>query len=216
MKIAGITDIHGDLTYLKKNEEYIRNADIVLISGDITHFGGISDAEEILGRIREINSRIYAVSGNCDNPEIESYLKQNGMLPENSSIEADELSFTVSGIGGSLATPMKTPHMRPEDDFEDFYKNRAGSAEIIISHQPPYKTFADKVMGQLHTGSKALRAYIDEKKPLLCLCGHIHESSGMEYYGDTLVINPGPFKDGRLALIEIDGERNISGRIIGK
>ena len=214
MIIAGLTDIHGDLTYLKKVEKYIRDADLILISGDITHFGGVSDAAEILKNISEINSRIYAVSGNCDSPEIEEYLEKEGMLPVNRSAEYSGKTVYVSGTGGSLKTPVKTPHTRPESDFVHFYENSAGNAEIIISHQPPYKTFADRVLGGLHTGSRALRAFIDDKKPLLCLCGHIHESSGMEYYGDTLVINPGPFKDGRMAVIEIDSSNKVSARII--
>ena len=214
MKIAGITDIHGDLRYLEKAEDYIRNADLVFISGDITHFGGIPAAAAILDRISEINSRIYAVSGNCDSPEIEKYLKKEGMHPENRSIKDGERSFSVSGMGGSLSGPLKTPHTRPENDFIHFYKNLAGKADLIISHQPPYRTFADSVMGHLHTGSKALRLYIDDSKPLLCLCGHIHESSGMEYYGNTLVINPGPFKEGKMALIEIDSSNKASARII--
>ncbi len=216
MKIAGITDIHGDLTYLKKAETYIRNADIVFISGDITHFGGVPEASAILGRISEINSRIYAVSGNCDSPEIEAYLKKEGMHPEGKSIKDGDRSVSVSGMGGSLSGPLKTPHTRPENDFMDFYENLAGNADIIISHQPPYKTFADRVVGHLHTGSKALRSYIDKSGPLLCLCGHIHESSGMEYYGNTLVINPGPFKEGRMAVIEIDSNNKVSARIIAE
>ena len=214
MKIAGITDIHGDLTFLGKAESYIRNADVVFISGDITHFGGIPEASAILDRISEINSRIYAVSGNCDSPEIEKYLKKEGMHPESRSIKDGERSLSVSGMGGSLSGPLKTPHTKTESDFIHFYKNLSGNADIIISHQPPYKTFADRVMGHLHTGSKALRSYIDNSNPLLCLCGHIHESSGMEYYGNTLVINPGPFKEGRMAVIEIDSNNKVSAGII--
>ena len=214
MKIAGITDIHGDLTFLKKAESYIRNADIVFISGDITHFGGVPEAEAIIKQISEINSRIYAVSGNCDSPEIEVYLEKEGMLPLLSSISSGDTSLSVSGTGGSLAGPVKTPHTKHENDFVHFYENLAGNAEIVISHQPPYKTFADKVMGHLHTGSKALRAYIDGKQPVLCLCGHIHESSGKEYYGNTLVINPGPFKEGRLAVINITDSGKAEAEII--
>ncbi len=214
MKIAGITDIHGDLSFLKKAENYIRNADLVLISGDITHFGGESEASEIIDKISEINSRIYAVSGNCDNPEIEDYLRRKGLLPEESRAETEKYAYAVSGTGGSLPTPVKTPHTREEKEFVHFYENKAGNAEIVISHQPPYKTFADKVMGHLHTGSKALRSYIDQMKPLLCLCGHIHESSGKEYYGNTLVINPGPFKDGKMAVIEITEEGRAEADII--
>ncbi len=214
MKIAGITDIHGDLTFLEKAESCIRNADYVFISGDITHFGGITEASGILNRISEINSKIYAVAGNCDKPEVESYLLDKGLLPDKIKIACDGRIFTVSGMGGSLAGPVKTPNTIDEKDFEDYYKKRAGEADIVISHQPPHKTFADKVMGYLHTGSKSLKRYIDKMQPLLCLCGHIHESYGSKYYGNTLVINPGPFKEGRIAVIEINENRKAEASIV--
>lgn len=214
MKIAGITDIHGDLKYLEKYSKYIEEADLVLISGDITHFGGASAAAKIISEIAKINSRIFAVSGNCDYPEVEGFLESEGFLPDNIHVENGVTSYRITGKGGSLTTPMKTPNTYSENEFSYYYNKNIKEAEILITHQPPYKTFADKVFGGKHAGSKTVRSYIDDKKPLLCLCGHIHESSGMEYYGDTLVINPGPFKDGRLALIEIDGERKITGKII--
>ncbi len=99
MKIAGLTDIHGDLTFLDKAEGFIRNADFVLISGDITHFGGVPEAEVILRKIQNLNSRVYAVSGNCDNPEIEKYLEKEGMLPVKSTADSSDKTVTVSGTG---------------------------------------------------------------------------------------------------------------------
>jgi Icc-related predicted phosphoesterase len=45
-------------------------------------------------------------------------------------------------------------------------------------------------------GSIAVRTFIEEKQPLLCVTGHIHESKGQDYIGRTLVLNPGMMKDG--------------------
>ena len=74
----------------------------------------------------------------------------------------------------------------------------------IISHQPPYKTELDKVMVFKHIGCKSLRNYIEEQKPLLCLCGHIHEAIGIDEIGKTRIVNPGSFRAGKYAKIEID------------
>ncbi|MEM3567855.1 MAG: metallophosphoesterase, partial [Thermoplasmata archaeon] len=50
---------------------------------------------------------------------------------------------------------------------------------------------------------------VQEKKPVAVLCGHIHEAAGIErIFGNTLVVNPGPAKHGRYALVEVEG-RNV-------
>ncbi|RKX77183.1 MAG: metallophosphoesterase, partial [Spirochaetes bacterium] len=37
-----------------------------------------------------------------------------------------------------------------------------------------------------------------------CISGHIHESVGIDRLEDTLLVNPGAFKSGRYALIELE------------
>jgi Icc-related predicted phosphoesterase len=44
-----------------------------------------------------------------------------------------------------------------------------------------------------HLGSEAVRRAIEERRPRLVLCGHIHESWGEEATaGSTRVVNLGP------------------------
>jgi uncharacterized protein len=50
------------------------------------------------------------------------------------------------------------------------------SNSILVSHAPPYNTFADTMSNKNHVGSKAIRKVIEEKQPILSLHGHIHES----------------------------------------
>jgi Icc-related predicted phosphoesterase len=44
---------------------------------------------------------------------------------------------------------------------------------------------------------------MDEKKPLMLLCGHIHEHEGQMVVGDTLVIKLPAAESRRAALIDI-------------
>ena len=57
----------------------------------------------------------------------------------------------------------------------------------------------------MHVGSGSVRSLVEEFQPLFCLCGHIHEGRGLDSIGDTQIINPGPFKEGWYAVIDIAG-----------
>ena len=48
-------------------------------------------------------------------------------------------------------------------------------------------------------GSLAVRRYIEEKQPILSIHGHIHEDRGIDILGETVLVNPGPLKDGYYA-----------------
>ncbi|MCW1301966.1 MAG: metallophosphoesterase, partial [Candidatus Parvarchaeota archaeon] len=58
---------------------------------------------------------------------------------------------------------------------------------------PPYNTKLDKVGKNMNIGSQAVREMIETLKPDKCICGHIHETFGLEEkLGGTEVINAGP------------------------
>jgi Icc-related predicted phosphoesterase len=67
---------------------------------------------------------------------------------------------------------------------------------IYIMHSPPFGTKLDLTEGGKSTGSRSIKVFIEENKPLLTLHGHIHESpevSGayIDRIGETLCVNPG-------------------------
>ncbi len=88
---------------------------------------------------------------------------------------------------------------------------------IYMMHSPPYDTKLDVIEGGQSVGSRSIRAFIEERQPLLTLHGHIHESpekSGhySEWLGRTLSVNPGqPFGTGgefiRLHAVTFEMER---------
>ena len=45
MRIIGITDIHERTGYFNEISSDLKRADLVLIAGDITHFGGNEQAQ---------------------------------------------------------------------------------------------------------------------------------------------------------------------------
>jgi Icc-related predicted phosphoesterase len=61
----------------------------------------------------------------------------------------------------------------------------------------------------LHAGSVAVRRFIEERKPLFSVSGHIHEAQGVDRIGDTVVINTGPALAGNYAEIAVDASVSV-------
>ncbi len=96
--------------------------------------------------------------------------------------------YTFVGFGGggfSLEDP----------DFERFVKNsniKKGSKVVLVTHGPPYGTKCDYLPHVGFVGCRSFNKMIKEFKPLVHICGHIHENASCkDKIGSTLVINPG-------------------------
>ncbi len=97
------------------------------------------------------------------------------------------------GIGGEI------PKRHDEDWNEAMSEDGAAKLlsacpdkAVFVTHTPPYEC-ADLQRNGKHEGSKAVRAAITEKQPLIALCGHIHFSWGAKGVIDgTKVYNLGP------------------------
>ncbi len=193
MQILAISDIHGRINYDKKIIDALSSADLVVISGDITNFGGKKEALAILNTIKEFNSNILAVPGNCDHFDVLDVLKSENI---NLHGEIKEFRGTIFfGIGGSGYTPFKTPQEYSDEEIERIlsnYREQVGK-QIFVSHAPPFNTKVDKTLMGMHVGSKHIREFIENHQPDLCICGHIHEARNTDRIGRTIIVNPGPF-----------------------
>jgi Icc-related predicted phosphoesterase len=66
----------------------------------------------------------------------------------------------------------------------------------LVCHCPPWDTNLDMMYGPRHIGSRAVRRFIEERKPRITLHGHIHESLQLtgeyaEKLGDSYCYNAG-------------------------
>ncbi|MCX8195255.1 MAG: metallophosphoesterase, partial [Candidatus Micrarchaeota archaeon] len=78
---------------------------------------------------------------------------------------------------------------------------------ILVSHPPPFGVF--DLVGQMHVGSKAVRKLLEEKRPIMVICGHIHEHEGREVVRDTLVVKLAPAEKMRAAEIDISDKIDV-------
>jgi Icc-related predicted phosphoesterase len=208
MIIITLTDIHAHTGAISALAKQLRSADLVLLSGDITHFGHKKEMAGIVGLIRTFNPSVFAVSGNCDYPDAEEFLTEerislNGLIRECQGC-------ALYGMSGSLPCPGKTPNEYSEEEFDVFLRDLTlppGLPQIMLSHQPPYDTINDQVSPGVHVGSKSIRKFIEEQQPLICFTGHIHEGTGIDHIGNTAIVNPGPAGKGSYVLTEISGGR---------
>jgi len=210
MKIITITDIHGHETFIESVFNMEPSADLVLISGDITQFGGENDARRIVENIRKYTSKILAVSGNCDYPATDSYLDREGIGLHGQVRHMNGIQF--AGLSGSLPCPGQTPNEFTESLYARLLEQIASQIStelplILVTHHPPYNTLNDRVLDGRHVGCRSIRKFIDKYKPQVCVTGHIHEGCGIDTAGPTSIINSGPLFEGKYGLIRI--ERNI-------
>ncbi|BBB32760.1 conserved hypothetical protein [Thermotomaculum hydrothermale] len=212
MRLAVLSDIHGNLEKLAEGGKILRDADAIIVCGDISRHGDLKEIKEVISELKEINPAIFAIPGNMDGKDSINILEELGVNIHGKQIEVKGIKF--AGCGGSTKTPFGTPFELDEDFIYNCLKNNLNEPEktVVVCHNPPYKTKTDRTIFGMHVGSKKLRNLIEDKQPVAFLCGHIHESANIDFLGKTLILNPGPFRRGGIGIVEID-EENVSGRI---
>ena len=150
MRIAGITDLHGN--YQGINEIFIYKPDVLIISGDITHFGRNLKVIDYLKFLKEnSNIKILAIPGNCDSEEVINKINDIGINLDGRIINIGGIYFI--GLGGSNITPFNTPNEYTEEEIYLKFKNTIKKVKkenlinkfVLISHAPPYNTMADRI-----------------------------------------------------------------------
>jgi Icc-related predicted phosphoesterase len=199
MKLLALSDLHGEEEVLDRLRALSARGgyDAVLFCGDLTNRGPASYAAEAVSQF----PRTYSVFGNMDTPEVIDALRQSGTLIHGKKVKLGE--WNLVGLGGSNETPFGTPTELSEEEIESTL-NKADVDEfsIVLSHPPPYGVF-DEVGNGMHAGSKSVRKMVEEKRPILLICGHIHEHEGKDILGETLVVKLPPAERLRAAHIEI-------------
>jgi len=210
VRLLCVSDIHGEAAGLASLLEGPERPDVVVVAGDITHLGGREDAERILAPIRDAGMPLVAVAGNMDRDAARDYLGELGVDLHGRGILLSGVGFM--GLGGGTPSPFRTPW--EIDDGEAERCLEAGFAQIshapfrvLVSHPPPRGTDLDRTFARAHVGSQPVRRFLDEGRVGLCICGHIHESAGLQVIGQAPCVNLGPFKNGHYALVTIDGGR---------
>ena len=171
MKLLSFSDLHRDLEQGARLVEMSADADVVIGAGD---FASVHEGlEETIAALAAIRTPTVLVPGN------------------NETVDAlRDVEFF--GLGGGIpVTPWDWSF-----DLDDAEANGmlapCPEGAVLVLHSPP-QGHCDSAGGDTHFGSPALLRAIEEKRPRLAVCGHIHESWGCEgQVGTTPLRNLGP------------------------
>ncbi len=186
VRILAVSDVHGSQTGLDSTKRFIdeHKPDVVVVAGDITHFGPASWAREFLD---SFETQVLAVGGNCDTDDVVAEI----MARESVNLidrHVEMLGLNFYGLG-------HPPHIT-ETNIE---KN----LDVLVTHVPPKGCNDNVGMGE-HIGNAQLRQLVLEISPRLVLSGHVHEARGICELGEAICVNPGPAMKGFGAVIDLD------------
>lgn len=190
MKILALSDIHGDKDFIRRMAEKgaEEKVDLVLLAGDLVGFD--NSTEGLIGPFKEKGLEVGVLPGNHEG------LAEIGFLVEKYKIKnlhgyilkKGDVGFFGCGYGDVGI------HQLTEEDFFKTLKKGHESLEgikkkIMVTHVQP----KDSLIGLgMWPGSSGVRKAVEELQPDFHLCGHVHESEGIEeVIGKTRVINVG-------------------------
>ena len=191
MRILAFSDLHRDLDQAARLVEMSAEADVVIGAGD---FASVHEGlEPTIAALSGISARTLLVPGNNETADALRGATEGwdtATVLHGGGTAVDGIEFFGLGAGVPIT---------PWDWSFDLSEERAGQmlgpcpvGAVLIVHSPP-KGHADASSSGDHLGSTAILATIEEKRPPLAVCGHIHESWGAESrLGPTRIVNLGP------------------------
>ncbi len=188
MRLVCLSDTHG-----KHRQIDVPDGDILIHAGDFTASGQAKQIQDFNRWLGELpHQHKIVIAGNHDflferEPEFARKLLSHAEYLQDSGLMLEGVRFW-----GSPVSPR----------FFDWAFNRQRGAEIaqhwqkipldtqvLIVHTPPFGILDHLWTGE-SVGCEALRAALEQSlSPDLLVCGHIHESRGALYFGETLCLN---------------------------
>jgi Icc-related predicted phosphoesterase len=191
VRILAFSDLHRNLGQAAELVEMSADADVVIGAGD---FASIHEGlGETIDALAPITAPTLLVPGNN---ETEGALREaaagwsGATVLHGGGTEIDEVEFY--GLGAGI--PVTPWDWSFDLDDEAAAERLADCPEgaVLVLHSPP-RGHCDTNGSGDHFGSVALLRAIEEKRPRLAVCGHIHESWGCESrVGETPLHNLGP------------------------
>jgi putative phosphoesterase len=195
MKLLALADIHGHTKHIPLLVDTAKDCDVIVLAGDMTDFGGADQARSVLSALSALKKPILGVSGNCDSPQVDNILKQRDGSLVHAPVETNGVVFVGFSYAASAGAVLPN---------EPILQISSQKTMVLVTHQPAWGTAVDLQASTRHKGSRSVRSFIEDYQPLLAVSGHIHEACGTDQIGSTLLVNPGPFRNGRYATIDIN------------
>lgn len=190
MKILALSDVHGDQLFIKEMAEKgaKEKVDLVLLAGDLV--GDDGNINGLIGPFKEKGLEVAIIPGNHEG------LAEVGFLTEKYGIK-NLHGYVIKkgdvGIFGCGYADIGIHQLSERQFFETLKKAHDSLKDVkkklMVTHVQP----SESIIGLgVFPGSIGVRKAIEEFKPDVHICGHIHETHGIEeVIGSTRVINVG-------------------------
>lgn len=185
MKILCVSDIHDDKKLwegiLKAVKKY--KPDVLINAGDFMDKGSAKKAFD------KLKVKTFFVHGNWDF-NLQTDNKNVTIL--NNMMEVFE-GYAFLGVDSRFFV---------HDEMYEITKGIDPKKLVLITHEPPYGILDLTLMGN-NAGMLEFREFVETKRPVLHVFGHIHEAAGYLLYGDTITMNASVIDTGMAYMVTL-------------
>jgi len=219
LRLAVASDIHGDYIMTRRFGMTVLGlkTSAIIIAGDIG-----PNTEKVLSYLSQLEIPIYAVLGN-DDFSVDVHVLEDTPYVLNIDGECIDVGpVEIIGLSGNPGSGLASPDEKKMEATLRKAFTKASKQVVLVSHLPPYRILdlatRHSEKGE-HIGSRAVRKIIEQYKPILCVCGHVHKDGGKRaFLKDTEVINVAALENDevsknqsrRFAVIEIDEKKRCT------
>ena len=191
LRILASGDIHGDSRLAEKLAERAEkeNVDLVIVCGDITH---LEKGENLIAPFKKKNKKVLFVPGNHESFATADFLAEVYGIK---NIHGYSVVYNDIGIFGCGGANIGLNRLTEKEIYnylkQGFEKIKDLNKKIMVTHVHPSGTKMERFTS-FFPGSIGVKKAIEQFKPDLMLCSHVHEAEGIEeMIGKTKVINVG-------------------------
>ncbi len=173
MKILAIADIHAKPAKLQLIENSIKKhtPDLLVLAGDVVNY---FKPQKTIDKLSALGIPTQYIRGNSDLSSLDRLAAKSANLKSLHLNKLDFGQFNMVGISGALPLPFHSKIRFFEKHHLKQLKKLINPNTILVVHIPPRGT-KDKAAGRIFVGSRQLRYLVEEKKPAMVICGHVHE-----------------------------------------
>jgi len=188
MKFLAAGDLHGDRDLASQLAEKAdkENVDFVVLCGDL-----VENDDNVRGIVGAFKKPVFLIPGNHESEATIDFLSE---LYRAKNLQGYGYKMGDVGLVGCSSVNIGLWKIPDKEVFEminkasDYVKDC--KKKIFVSHVHPSGTKMESMFG--FEGSEGLKKAIDEIKPDLVLCSHLHEAKGIEEtIGNTKIVNVG-------------------------
>lgn len=161
MRIYATADLHGRPDRIQAVREAVEHLrpDVLVLAGDLTHSGR---GREALDLLELPDLLVLAIPGNMDPLDVDQAIARSPA----GSLQRGGVEYRGVRFGGLREDP----------------------CDVLVVHEPP-RGVLDRAWNGAHIGSREVRDYLERYRPRVVVCGHVHESPGVEKLGSSTVVN---------------------------